>query len=322
VVLRLDLNERISRKKQLFYARPKDYDAAKKTLASYCNISPIQLALTNGSFHALDLIFGSLLRAGTRVFIPVPTFPFYEKFEFSGHLKIEKVPCFDAMAVMKSLNRLSASVRAIYLANPNNPLGYGFTKTELGNILDKVPKTRLFVVDEAYYEFCGITAKSLISKHKNLIVVRTLSKAFGLAGARIGYVIANPQIIRRLERLKGPPYTINHFGLSLVAQLTSSDFHEAQNYANEINQVKIKLTEKLSAAGIDFYQGLTNFLAIKTFDAKKVTGRLEKLGILVNNLGNYTDSHRKLKNYIRLTIPPYSKLDWVSRSLLVSLVAK
>ena len=195
-MLNLDLNESGRLKKPKSYARPSDYEAARQRLANYTGLDAKNIAITNGSYHALDLIFGSFVKAGGEAIIPVPTFPFYQKLEWSKHLKLKLPRYFSPTDYLKLESEISPETKVIYLANPNNPLGYQLESNFLTQLITRAAKAGILVVlDEAYYEFSGLTMQPLIEKYENLIIVRTLSKAFGLPGARMGYILAKASVI-------------------------------------------------------------------------------------------------------------------------------
>ncbi len=303
-MLRLDLNEKNGLKSPRSYARNENYERAKTVLAKYTDLPTNQLVIFNGSYHALELIFSSYLKAGSTVLLPVPTFPFYQKFEASRHLRIKKITCTGPDDIPLINKNLNPKINAIYLANPNNPLGYIFNLASLTRLLKKASALKtLVVIDEAYYEFSGITAQSLLRRFSNLIIVRTMSKAFGLPGARIGYIIGAAEIILELEQLKGPPYIISHYGLDLVARLRQRDFGQVKKYTKQINLSKVILTKNLIRVGLKVCSSAANFLIAKVADANMVTAALAKRGILVTNLNHYPDGESLLRNHVRITLP-------------------
>ena len=226
-----------------------DYEHAKKVLGGYAGVEPDHLVITNGSFHALDLVLGFLFRAGDKIILPVPTFPCYEKFQKQGDLKFIKLNYSSNFSAQIILDKLkSISVQGLYLANPNNPIGYTFTKLEIKKIISEAKKKKVLVLlDEAYFEFCGITAVNLIDKYDNLVITRTLSKAFGLAGVRFGYIITNPKLAKKLEESKGPPYIISHLAMNIgVKMLSSSGQKKMRKYVSENNKTGPDLADFLT----------------------------------------------------------------------------
>ncbi|MEK7584991.1 MAG: histidinol-phosphate transaminase [Patescibacteria group bacterium] len=315
--LNLDLNESGSLKKPRSYARTNDYEAARQVIANYTGLDPKGIAVTNGSYHALDLIFGSFLKAGAEAIIPVPTFPFYQKLEWSEHLELKKIRCVSEADYDQVLEAISPETKALYLANPNNPLGYLLPLSLLTKILTQAQANKTWVVvDEAYYEFSGLTLAPLLNQFENLIIVRTFSKAFGLPGTRMGYILAQPAVISKLEELKGPSYIISHYGLDLVTKLKPRDFAKVRKNTMEIKDTREKLVASLKQAGLTVYPSAANFLTVKVTDSDRLVKALAERGILINNLNTYPDGAPELRNHLRITVPPKSQLVKVTSALL------
>lgn len=311
-MLKLDLNEGFGAQRPDYaYARTTDYERAKKVLADYVGVKANHLVITNGSFHALDLVLGFLFKAGDKILMPVPTFPCYEKFEKTNKLKFVKLKYdsnFSAETILAKLG--SASLNGLYLANPNNPIGYVFTKSELGKIIAAAKKKKVLVLlDEAYFEFCDITALDLVGKYNNLVITRTLSKAFGLAGVRFGYIVTNPELARKLEDFKGPPYIISHLALNIGTRaLDPSGQKKMRKYVTASNKTRQDLADFLIENGYKVFSSQTNFLSFYTKNSAKITTALAGKNILVKDLNDYPDGQRSLKNHIRMSIPPPHKL--------------
>src|SRR3989344_582270 len=305
--LKLDLNENPYGK--IGYTRPDDYEKARKKIARYTEINSRNIVLTNGASHALDLIFSFLLPDKAKVLLPVPNFFFYKKFERVNRLKFIKIPYQDGLPIRIIDEKLTRGIKAIYLSNPNNPLGYALSVKELAGLIVQAKRINaLFVVDEAYFEFCGITVIRLVNKFPNLIVVRTISKAFGLAGTRIGYTITNAKTTRLLEEIRGKLFEVSRLGVEKINKLTLVDFARIHRQALQINQAKKDFVNFLSQNGTEFYPSKTNFITIRVKNSKSVVEKLKNRGILVTNLNNYLDRKKILKNCIRITIPRKSDL--------------
>jgi histidinol-phosphate aminotransferase len=181
------------------------------------------------------------------------------------------------------LSSINSQTRLIFLCSPNNPTG-NITPIEW---IEKICRESdvAVVVDEAYYEFAGKTAASLVEKYGNLMIVRTLSKAFGLAGARIGYIIASSETVKLLNKAR-PPNSLGviNIELGVLALKRRKYMHELVKLINSERQ---RLFEKLSKLdGIRVYPSEANFLLIKFIDspADKVYEHLLKEGIVVRNL--------------------------------------
>jgi histidinol-phosphate aminotransferase len=157
------------------------------------------------------------------------------------------------------LRRRRKSPRVMFLANPNNPTGTLVDRAALGRILQAARET-LVVVDEAYFEFCGVTVLPWIHRYPNLVVTRTFSKAAGLAGLRIGFLFANPGITAVLRKARSP-YAVNMAAL-VAAAAAARDGRFLSDYAREVNRSKRLLERELSRLEIPVLPGAANFVLV------------------------------------------------------------
>ena len=203
----------------------------------------------------------------------------------------------DIDAMIAACNEKTA---LIFLASPNNPTGLLVTQAEIIRLLQHIPATTILVVDEAYYEYVDDANKlntlSLLMNYPNLVITRTFSKAYGLAGLRLGYAITSPYITDLLQRVL-PPFSVNAVALiAASAALDDDEFiqHSLSNNAQGLKQLQQGLTE----LGLDYLPTAGNFI---TFNCKVDTiplfQRLQQHGIIVRPLHPYG-----LANYLRVTI--------------------
>ena len=201
------------------------------------------------------------------------------------------------------LNKITKKTKIIFIANPNNPTGTIILKEELMDFLDKVPKNIIIVLDGAYSEF--ITDKKysdgtdLISKYKNLIVTRTFSKIFALAGLRLGWGYSNSQIIELLEKVRGP-FNVNSIAQKIgISILREKKFLEKSIKHND--KWREILPNKINSLGLKSYKTFANFALVKVdplkFSKEKIIKILSKKKIIVRDLDNYG-----LNDYFRVSI--------------------
>jgi histidinol-phosphate aminotransferase len=272
--------------------------------------------LFNGSSNALDTIFTFLFSDKNTILLPVPNFTFYINFEKYKRLRFVKIPYKEDWSIEKITGKLKSGIQGIYISNPNNPIGYLFSSKELEQLISRAAKNNtLAIIDEAYFEFSGVTVKDLTDSYPNLIVVRILSKAFGLAGLRIGYTITNRQMANILEELVRKPMTIGLAGLRKVSSFREIDFRNITRYVRQINRTKRNFMDFLKKRGIKYYPSSANFLTIRLKNAKVTINRLKKEKILALDLNNYPDSGTTLKNCIRIAIPSTSDLPRLKNAL-------
>lgn len=270
----------------------------KRALAEHLDVGTDRIALGNGSHELLMLLgqcfadsqhsivfsqFGfavfpiATAAAGARA-IRVPALPRSHRSAPCGH-------DLDAMAWA-----IRADTRIVYLANPNNPTGTWFDDAALAAFLGKVPRDVLVVADEAYHEYVDApgltTALGFADKYPNLVVTRTFSKAYGLAGARVGYLIAHPSVVAMLERLR-ESFNVNSIALAGAAAALRDKPWLAKSRA--FNRAEREwLREELLERGCRCLPSQTNFLlCVLPQDAAKLERRLFERGVIVRPMGGY-----------------------------------
>ncbi len=192
--------------------------------------------------------------------------------------------------------------KALLLCSPNQSAGPLISEPELIVLIEKATELGIpVVIDEAYYEFGGYTAIPLLKTYDNVIVLRTFSKAFGLAGVRLGYTVAAPSVITEINKLK-LPWAVNHFSVYAgETVLMHQDYLKKKT--EEIKKLKDKLFDVLTSTGLHCYHTDTNFIIAKTDGHKDLIEKLREAGILVNSVSEYPFSNGILKNGIRISTP-------------------
>jgi histidinol-phosphate aminotransferase len=194
----------------------------------------------------------------------------------------------------------NAKTSMICLANPNNPTGVLVSQNEIKRLLEHIPESTLLVVDEAYYEFAAsrLSCNTIewLDQHPNLVITRTFSKIYGLAGVRLGYAIAHPSLIDILLRVQ-LPFTVNQVALAAAyASLDDDDFLRLSLHTNEEGMQQMR--EGLESLNLEYIPSACNFLTINCReDSMTVYNYLLDRGIIVRPLHPY-----KMDNYIRVTI--------------------
>ena len=270
----------------------------KRALSGHLGVHVDRIALGNGSHELLMLLaqcfadanhsivfsqFGfavfpiATAAAGARA-IRVPALPRSHRSAPCGH-------DLDAMA-----GAIRADTRIVYLANPNNPTGTWFDDATLASFLEKVPRNVLVAADEAYHEYVDApgltTALAFAGKYPNLIVTRTFSKAYGLAGARVGYLIAHPSVVAVVERLR-ESFNVNNVALAGAAAALRDKAWLAKSRA--FNRAEREwLREELLERGYRCLPSQTNFLLCALpRDASKLERHLFERGVIVRPMGGY-----------------------------------
>jgi histidinol-phosphate aminotransferase len=253
--------------------------------------------ITNGSDQGIDLVFRTFTETGDTVIIPTPSFAmFYQSAQIVGNKILRPLYAKADLSFPKDvlLGMVKKSVKLIVICNPNNPTGTLVSIDDIEKIAQRA-RNATILIDEAYFEFSKVTAVPLIKKCPNIIVTRTLSKAFGLPSLRAGYVVALASYINELLKVRGP-YDVNMvaFTASLAAL---DDLKCTEKYVDEImTQAKPMVEEFFTKNGITFYKSAGNFLLYRP-SQKQEEKILKENGILVR-----PQDKTNIENTIRLTI--------------------
>src|SRR6266700_3598140 len=263
--------------------------ALRQTLAERRGVSPEEILIGLGSSEIIDLAARVVLRAGVQGLTSEGTYaPFSVAIRASG-AELVLVPqrdiAFDLKAMAKAITPRTA---AIYLANPNNPTGSTFGREKFSEFLAAVPDGVLIVLDEAYIHYAmsmGLRdSVEAYRKRKNLLILRTFSKVYGLAGLRIGYAIGRPELVAAMNKLRTP---FNTSGVAQAAALAALDDKEHVSRCIETNAVERKrLTEGLAKLGYRPVASEANFVFITVGpEAPALSEELLRLGVIVRPLG-------------------------------------
>jgi histidinol-phosphate aminotransferase len=262
-----------------------EYQATTKRLARFFGVRPAEMHLTNGIDDALHLIADTFINDGDSVLVVEPTFDMYRFFaELAGAravaLRYDEEMRFPVDAVVRALRQPPKRCpRVLYIANPNNPTGTLVQREESRRILGAASRT-LVLVDEAYFDFSGLTILPWIRRYRNLLVARTFSKSAGLAALRVGVLFGNPEILAMMRRA-GTPYPVNSAAL-VAAEAAIRDPRFLRNYTREVLQSRAMLEQGLVRLGARIYPSSANFV-LADFGpvAKRLVRALEQKGILV-----------------------------------------
>ena len=241
--------------------------------------------MINGIDDALHLIADTFINDGDAVLIIEPTFDMYRFFgELAGArvvaLRYDDEMRFPVEAVIRAVRQSPKRCpRVLYIANPNNPTGTLVQRQELRTILDAASRT-LVLIDEAYFDFSGLTILPWIRRYPNLLVARTFSKSAGLAALRVGCLFGKPEILAAMRRACSP-YPVNSAAL-VAAEAAVNDPHFLRDYTREVLQSRAILEKGLLRLGARIYPSSANFvLADFGPAARRLVRALERKGILV-----------------------------------------
>lgn len=262
-------------------AYPEYFDLEKR-IAEYAEINPDQILVTNGSDQGIDLVFRTFVDSGDTVIIPGPSFAMFEQVAQVIGARIIS-PLFRksdlSFPFEEVLEIVDETTKLIVVCNPNSPTGTLLDTEKVAELARRVPQAIVYV-DEAYFEFAKVTAASLIKQYPNIVVTRTFSKAFGLAGLRIGYVIAAQENIKEMQKVRGP-YDVNTPAV-YAAQAALEDKGDMEKYVQEVMDIAKPMVEQFFASqGVTYWPSAGNFILFCPDNPEQVLEALKGAGILV-----------------------------------------
>jgi histidinol-phosphate aminotransferase len=288
-----------------------EQESVRRELATFFGVHADELLLTNGTDEALHLIADTFVEPNSEVLIVEPTFAMYRFYSELAGARIQALRYDSDMRFPMSalLSALRSRPRVFFLANPNNPTGSVLQPAELRRVLKAATKT-LVVVDEAYFEFSGITILPWIRSHDNLVVTRTFSKAAGLAGLRLGCIFANRAIAEHFRKAQSP-YPVNVAAL-VAARATIRDRQFLRGTLREFRRSRKELERGLRKLGIPFFPSAANFVLLVLGErAIEVVASLARQGTLIRDRSSDFGG----AGYVRITFGTPSQTRRVLRQL-------
>src|SRR5258708_3178271 len=276
--LRLDMNESTTGCSSRVLAKMKNMDArtialypprepGEKLVADFLGLRPEQVLLTNGADEGIDLLCRAFLEPDDEVIVVLPAFAMYKVFAQASGAKVIGVPAGDdfAFPLDAVLAAINPRTRILVITNPNTPTGVITDRADIVKILGAAPDAAV-LVDEAYFDFSGETVADQVGKIPNLLIARTFSKAYGLAGLRLRILAGAAQQVADLRRLC-PPFNVNAFALDCLAEaLADQQFVAA--YVDQVRKSREWLRQELELLGLKCWPSHTNFLLVRFGDSK------------------------------------------------------
>lgn len=274
-----------------------EYAAAKSELAHYFAVGENEMLLTNGTDEAIQLLINTFVDDGENVIILEPSYAMYRFYAQLAGAKIISVSYrADSLAfpLEELLSGVDGQTRAVLLSNPNNPTGTAIECAAIERILQAAPRAAV-LIDEAYFEFCGMTALPLVARYGNLVVTRTFSKAHGMAAMRVGCIFSDQRNIAAMGKAQSP-YSVNMLA-ARAARVAARDKDFVANYVRNVLETRGWLGGELGRLGIGFHPSAANFLLLRFgARAEEICEQLRAAGVLVRNR-----SH-ELPGCVRVTI--------------------
>lgn len=268
-------------------------------ISGYVGLPTEYITIGNGSDELMEIAARFALEKGDRALSIAPTFSMYRHAVMLQRAKYVEVPLKEdfSLDVKGILSKATPKTRILFICSPNNPTANRFEKDDLIYLVDRFHG--IVVVDEAYVEFSGDSIAPLVKEFDNLIVLRTFSKAFGLAGLRLGYCLANPEISKTLSASISLPYPVNTLALKVGAKILEN-VKTMQEAIEKLKVERSRLIEDLrNIRGVYAFNSETNFILIYTHrSAEDVYQGLLSKGVIVKKLGCIL----KFRNCFRVTV--------------------
>ncbi len=274
-----------------------------EALGRYVDLPPANILVTNGSDDALELVCKTYLGPGDRVLVPMPTYTHFLVYLEARGAKVVDYYSSDMYSNdVEGIDRaLGHNTKLVYLVSPNNPTGVTYNSDEVRFLLDRHPNT-LFVVDEAYFEFHGVSVVGLVREYKNLVVTRTFSKCFGIAGLRMGYLCAHDTVMHELHKLFNPK-SVNRVG-QIAAQACLDDLDYYKRLVEQVDEAKQMLAIELPKRGLDVHMTPANFMLVRLPDPKRFCAELETEGVYIRDRSTLP----RMEGYVRVTVPTVAQV--------------
>jgi len=273
----------------------------KEKLAEYLSVQPANLRIGNGSSELILLLGLAFLNPEDTLVMSQSSFIFAKIVTQTMGCQLVEVPLkeyrHDLDAILRSL---TPCTKIVYLDNPMNPIGSMTTHGEISSFLDRLPDDIVLVLDEAYHDYVNDgdypQSMSFLEERKKVMVLRTFSKMYGLAGLRVGYCVAKEEFIQALDRVS-PPFSVNRLGqIGAAAALDDNDHVRQTKELSE--KEKHHLCRYFEDLGVFYIPSETNFVTIDVkMDTRPFADELQKMGIIVRPLSMYG-----LATFLRVTI--------------------
>ena len=275
--------------------------ALKNVLSKRYAVQHANIVLGNGSNDLLELAARAFLSPGDKVVYSAHAFAVYslatQAVGAAGISVSAKKFGHDLAAMLQTA--VEQKVKMVFIANPNNPTGTFVSGLELREFLQALPPQILVVLDEAYNEYLPEELRydsvAWLSEFPNLIITRTFSKAYGLAGLRVGYALAQSQVIGMMNRVR-QPFNVNSIAqAAAVAALQDKEFVRQTYQMNLLGMEQV--TQGLALMGLEYIPSFGNFVCFKIRDAERIYRRLLELGVIVRPIANYA-----MPDWLRVSI--------------------
>jgi histidinol-phosphate aminotransferase len=252
----------------------------KRALAAYTGFEPSWISTGCGSDDLIDCAMRAFLEPGERIAVPVPSFSMMSYFAKVNGLQFTPVPLRPDFDIDVD-GLIATGARFIYVCSPNNPTGTMVSRASLERLVDVAPG--IVLLDEAYTEFASASHVDLVRSRPNVIVTRTLSKAFGLAGMRVGYAMGRSELVAEIEKSRGPYKLTGLAERMAIAALSPEGVSWVKARAEEAKEIRKRLVAELKAQGLEPLPSEANFVLVPFPGAPQVATRMRELDVNVRS---------------------------------------
>lgn len=265
-------------------------------------VTPEMIYTGNGSDEVLSFVFYAFFDSSKRFVMPQFTYSFYPVYAGFYNIPMDQVPLKEdwSLDVDEMLSRAEKNQSGIIFANPNAPTSLGLTRDQVRQMIKKASSDEIFIVDEAYVDFGGESCIPLLAEFKNLVIVRTFSKSLCGAGQRLGYIVANPELVNIVTTVKN---SVNHFPLDAVAQVSGKaacgDVAYYAETSRKVAQVRDDFYNFLCDKGFYVLKSQTNFLFAKhpSISGDELYQKVKAQGLLIRHFNT-----PGIEEFVRITI--------------------
>jgi histidinol-phosphate aminotransferase len=292
-------------------SRYPDRARGEETAARFLGVDPAQVMLTNGIDDALLLLFSAYLSGGDEMVFADPTFVMYPIYGKAVGARLVRVQAHEDLTLPTAevVERISTRTRVIAIANPNNPTGLTVARSDLLQILKAGPNAAV-LVDEAYFEFGGETLLPDLPHFPNLFIARTFSKAYGLAGLRLGTLIAAANQIEHLRKFCSP-FNVNAVALACLDEALA-DQGFVRDYVAQVRKGREVVAALCSELGLYSWPSSTNFVLVRVGTAcSQFVSGMKRRGVIVRNMS----SAPGCDGCVRITVPVGQQLSKLERAM-------
>lgn len=292
-------------------------ESVEAKVAEYLGLKPSQAVLTNGVDEAIHVLCETFLDNGDELLLPVPTYTMYEVYASSTDATLRAVQAAEdfSFPYEKLLAAITPKTKLIAIANPNSPTGSIATREQILEIAARAPQA-IVLVDEAYFHFYGETVADLIGKIPNLMLARTFSKAYGLAGLRIGVLAGAEEVMRWIRRVLSP-YSVNSLALFCLPAALQDEAY-LNWYVDQVSIARTEFKTTLRETGLRFWPTQANFILVFIGEKhRQFTEEMRKRGVLVRD----RSADPGCDGCVRITIGTRQQMQSAREALSASLTA-